>query len=80
MRRVPSTLDVDVPFQSGDDAFLALLEPHLNHLLDAFQPELVLYNAGVDCHGGDALGTLGLTDEGLWRRDITVLAACAERG
>lgn len=41
-------------------------------LLDRFRPDLVLYDAGIDPHKGDALGRLALTDEGLHRRELLV--------
>lgn len=41
-------------------------------LLTDFRPDLVLYDAGIDPHEGDALGRLALTDEGLHRRELLV--------
>lgn len=46
-------------------------------LLDV-KPDLVLYNAGVDVHKDDALGKLGLTNEGILQRDQYVFSACAD--
>ncbi|MGC5195526.1 histone deacetylase, partial [Aphanothece microscopica RSMan92] len=43
------------------------------------QPDLVLYNAGVDPHREDRLGRLCLTDQGLMNRDRLVLDACLRR-
>lgn len=40
------------------------VETHLPGLLDAFRPDLVLYDAGVDPHWEDELGRLRLTDQG----------------
>ncbi|MCG8361761.1 MAG: histone deacetylase, partial [Pseudanabaenales cyanobacterium] len=45
-------------------------------LLSQFQPDLVLYDAGVDPHLGDRLGKLALTDTGLFRREMQVLSTC----
>lgn len=41
-----------------------LVESYLPGLLDAFRPDLVLYDAGVDPHWEDELGRLRLTDQG----------------
>lgn len=49
-------------------------------LLQKVQPELVLYNAGVDVHRDDALGKLALSDDGIAARDRAVFSSCAESG
>ncbi|MEE3715345.1 histone deacetylase [Tumidithrix elongata RA019] len=70
--------DLDVPLPEGmeDDAYLRTLANYLPDLLSAFNPDLVLYDAGVDPHVGDRLGKLALTDTGLYRRDMQVLSTC----
>ena len=40
----------------------------------------MLYQAGVDPHVEDRLGRLGLSDDGLQRRDAYVVATCLARG
>ena len=44
----------------------------LTGTLQDFRPDLVLYDAGVDVHAGDALGRLAVTDDGLRRRELLV--------
>lgn len=78
-RRPPSSLDVDLAAGLGDAAYLALLEKHLPAVF-ALEPELVVYQAGVDPYEGDRLGGLKLTSEGLRRRDELVREACRSRG
>ena len=46
----------------------------LPDLLASVQPDLVLYDAGVDPHQSDALGRLSLSSDGLFRRDMQVQA------
>jgi acetoin utilization deacetylase AcuC-like enzyme len=74
--------DRDVPLREGmeDDEYLRTLANHLPDLLTEFQPDLVLYDAGVDPHIGDRLGKLALTDAGLYRRDMQVLSTCISQG
>lgn len=74
--------DVDVPLARdlGDDAYMETLEATLPPVLDAFAPDLVFYNAGVDPHAADRLGHLALTDDGLLRREAYVLGTVAARG
>ncbi|MFN9360844.1 MAG: histone deacetylase [Pseudanabaena sp.] len=74
--------DRDVPLREGmeDDEYLRTLANYLPDLLTEFQPDLVLYDAGVDPHIGDRLGKLALTDAGIFRRDMQVLSTCVSQG
>lgn len=42
------------------------------------RPALVIYQAGVDCHQDDPLGSLGLTTSQLYERDTRVFKFCKE--
>ncbi len=79
-RKVPSDLDVALPPGTGDAEYLRTLRETLPRLLDRVEPDLVLYDAGVDPHADDKLGHLRLTDEGLASRDRTVMQRCGEHG
>jgi acetoin utilization deacetylase AcuC-like enzyme len=74
--------DLDVPLAAGmtDEDYLALLRSHLFPLLTRLQPDIVLYDAGVDVHQADRLGKLALTNQGIYERDRTVLQACKTSG
>ncbi|MEA5515334.1 histone deacetylase [Nodularia sp. UHCC 0506] len=74
--------DLDVPLMVGmeDDAYLQTLANYLPDLLGAVQPDLVLYDAGVDVHIGDRLGKLALSDTGIFRREMQVLSTCVAAG
>ena len=78
-RKVPSTLDIDLPDGTGDAEYLSLLEEALPKVF-AFRPDLVFYQAGVDPLREDRLGRLALTHAGLAERDRRVLAACRRQG
>jgi len=78
--RPPSSLDIGLAAGAGDAELLDALYGSLPGALDAFAPQLVLYNAGVDPHADDSLGLLTCTDAGLAARDAFVLQQCAERG
>ena len=78
--KVPGTLDVDLPDQTGDTEFLAQLDQHLPRVLDDFAPDLVLYQAGVDPLAGDRFGRLALTEAGLHARDQRVVRGARDRG
>lgn len=75
-----SHLDVALPDGCGDDEYLAALQPALQEALTRANPDLILYQAGVDPLKGDRLGRLSLTHAGLQERDRRVLSAARERG
>ena len=79
-RKQQSDLDVPLAENTEDDAYLAVLQSHLPFLLARLQPDLVMYDAGVDVHKNDQLGKLALSDEGIYERDRTVLQACVTAG
>jgi acetoin utilization deacetylase AcuC-like enzyme len=78
-RKQRSSRDVELADGCGDDDYLALLSRHLPEVLEAAQPDLVLYQAGVDPLQGDALGRLALSHQGLRRRDRLVIDECLAR-
>lgn len=75
-----SDLDVSLPEGMEDEAYLQTLAAYLPDLLVQVQPDLVLYDAGVDPHFDDRLGKLALSDRGLYCRDMQVLSTCLQRG
>jgi acetoin utilization deacetylase AcuC-like enzyme len=75
-----SDLDVPLPVGMDDDAYLQTLAKYLPDLLSEVQPDLVLYDAGVDPHASDRLGKLALTNAGIYRREMQVLSTCAAAG
>ncbi len=79
-RKQQSDLDVPLTEGLGDEAYLGLLADYLPDLLTQVQPDLVIYDAGVDPHQNDRLGKLSLTDRGIFERDKWVLQTCVSRG
>lgn len=78
-RKVPGSLDVDLPDGCGDVDYLGALEGALFELDQRFNPGLVIYLAGADPHEGDRLGRLKLSFDGLMARDRRVFDWCFER-
>lgn len=79
-RKVPSDLDTPLPPEVGDTAYMTMLEKTLPGVLERVEPDLVLYDAGVDVHADDKLGKLELTDAGILARDRYVLERCRAHG
>lgn len=80
VRKAQSTVDVGLPDGIGDDDYMMALENGLTPLVEQTQPDLILYQAGVDCHHDDRLGRLALTDAGLELRDRMVAGLARRSG
>jgi acetoin utilization deacetylase AcuC-like enzyme len=79
-RKQRSSLDVELPDGTGDEAYLMALAPALARGFAAGRPDLVLVQAGVDPLAGDRLGRLALSPDGLYARDEQILATCRAHG
>ncbi|MGQ7790884.1 histone deacetylase family protein [Faunimonas sp. B44] len=80
VRKVPSDLDVALPDGTRDEAYVEVVRRVVPEAVEAFRPNIVFYNAGVDPHRDDRLGRLALSDEGLRERDLFVIDAVREAG
>lgn len=78
-RKARSDWDIALPPGMGDVDYLKVVDDTLSYLLPLYQPDLVIYDAGVDVHRDDALGLLKLTDSGLAMRDNAVIEHCLGR-
>jgi len=78
-RKTRSSRDVGLADGCGDAEYLALLDEHLPEVFEASDPQLVLYQAGVDPLKEDTLGRLSLSHAGLRARDRRVFEAAWSR-
>tara|TARA_R110001592_G_scaffold199938_6_gene448683 strand:+ start:54430 stop:55350 length:921 start_codon:yes stop_codon:yes gene_type:complete len=78
-RKAASDWDIPLPRNTDDHAYLKVVDDVLSYLLPLYQPDIVLYDAGVDVHKDDALGYLALTDAGIANRDRMVIDHCLAR-
>jgi len=74
-----SSRDVELDDGTRDAEYLAILDRHLDEVLDEARPDLVFYLGGSDPYEGDRFGRLGLSKDGLARRDRRVFTACHRR-
>ncbi len=72
-RKEKSNLDIGVADGVGDREYLAILKSCLPKILEAFEPDFLIYQCGVDVLASDRLGRLSLSQSGLKERDKTVL-------
>jgi acetoin utilization deacetylase AcuC-like enzyme len=75
LKKEKSDLDVGVPNGIEDKDYLRLIERYVPQLVEAVEPELIFYLAGVDVLETDKLGRLKLTKEGCRKRDQIVFEA-----
>jgi acetoin utilization deacetylase AcuC-like enzyme len=75
----PSSIDVDLPDDLGDEGYLSWLDEALSSGLRQFTPDLLCYVAGADPYREDQLGGLALTIEGLKKRDELVFRTAKAR-
>ena len=78
-RKQQSDLDVGLDVGLEDADYLKAVGDTLNSLLDTVQPDLVLYDAGVDVWAQDDLGLLNISTQGMHHRDGLVLTTCLKR-
>ncbi|MBV2128129.1 histone deacetylase family protein [Arsukibacterium indicum] len=78
-RKIGSDWDIGLAKQCADAEYLEAVHQSLESLLNWHQPELVLYDAGVDIHQQDELGLLQISTSALYQRDLLVLNACRSR-
>lgn len=72
-RRPPSDLDIDLPNDTDDEAYLSILTETLPRLIAEIAPDMIFYQSAVDVLATDKLGKLALTLEGCKARDEFVL-------
>ena len=75
-----SDLDVGLPAGITDDVYLDEVDRTLTLALKASQPDIVLYDAGVDVFEGDPLGQFAISEEGIRQRDRLVLGELMRQG
>jgi acetoin utilization deacetylase AcuC-like enzyme len=79
LAKMRSNLDVGLADGLGDADYLDVLSRHLPAVLDAADPDIAFYLAGVDVAAGDRYGKLALTEQGIRKRDRFVIEAVRGR-
>lgn len=79
-RKHSSDLDIGLEIGLTDTEYLDIVAHTLESLIRDLNPELVLYDAGVDVWQGDSLGKLDISWLGIAKRDALVLSICQRHG
>jgi acetoin utilization deacetylase AcuC-like enzyme len=77
-RKQQSDWDVALPNGCTDQDYLEAVQQSLDYLLALHQPDLVIYDAGVDIHQQDDLGLLSISTKGVLARDQWVINRCRD--
>lgn len=80
MPRETGDFDLDLPAGTGDEPFLDALALHLERQVTEQRPALIVHVAGADVLADDPITGLGLSPEGLVRRDLLVARVAEEAG
>jgi acetoin utilization deacetylase AcuC-like enzyme len=75
-----SSLDVELPDDTGDDAYLAAVEEGARRAIAAAGADIAVYLAGADPYEGDRLGRMKVSMAGLGERDRIIFRLCKEAG
>ncbi|KAL3905524.1 MAG: hypothetical protein SGILL_009645 [Bacillariaceae sp.] len=79
-QKAHSTYDIGLRDKCEDEEYLQTLEQCVGRAISEVQPDLVLYDAGVDVYEKDKLGRLRITEDGIRQRDFWVLNECVSLG
>ena len=77
-RKSESDYDLELPADSGDEELLAMVAKALD-IAKQFNPELILFQAGVDGLATDALGKLNISRQAMSKRNEMVFDLAVER-
>jgi len=77
-KKPPSTLDIALQDGTGDSEYLRLLGDALDSIFTSFEPQVALYQCGVDVLESDKLGRLSMSVNGCAQRDRMVFSACKQ--
>ena len=75
-KKETSDLDIALETNTGDEAYLKILQEILPKLIREQQPDFIFYLCGVDILATDKLGKLGCSVAGCKERDRSVLQTC----
>ena len=79
-RKPASDFDVPLSRETGDAEFLASFEQVTQMAIAHYQPDLIIYDAGVDIHVDDELGYLNVSTEGIYQRDCLMFQMAKKQG
>ncbi|WP_144206508.1 histone deacetylase family protein [Shewanella donghaensis] len=71
-RKQISDHDIEFNKATNDNEYLSVLRQVVPYLIGIHQPDLIIYDAGVDIHQNDDLGYLNISTSGILERDTFI--------
>lgn len=78
-RKAQSDIDINLPKGMRDDEYLKTVEHTLQDAIERSQPDLIIYDAGVDVYEHDPLGLLNISLQGIRERDALIIQTALEQ-
>lgn len=78
LRKEMSDMDIELATGTTGDEYLFILQHKLREALLIFEPQIILYNSGVDVLAGDRYGKLNLSEAECMERDRIVFKTAVE--
>ena len=78
-RKPNSTIDIPLARDTDSDEFLQQFKSAVTTAITLYQPDFILYDAGVDIHQDDELGYLNVSREALFERDCFMLSLAKQQ-
>lgn len=79
-RKQHSNMDFNLSKGTQDAEYLDTVDSALHLAINTFQPDAIIYDAGVDIHIDDDLGHLHISTEGVFQRDCLMFDTCMLKG
>ncbi|GAM74196.1 histone deacetylase [Vibrio ishigakensis] len=68
-RKPSSDLDIEFARETQDEEFMQSFTSVVELAISLYQPDMIIYDAGVDIHVDDELGYLNISTQGIYQRD-----------
>lgn len=78
-KKPSSDIDIALAKETKDEAFLEHFYSVVETAVNLYQPDFILYDAGIDIHCDDELGYLNVSTQGIYQRDHFILRLAQQR-
>ncbi|KGY11908.1 histone deacetylase [Vibrio tubiashii] len=78
-RKPDSDLDLPLAIETEDSEFLQAFTSVVEMAINLHQPDLIIYDAGVDIHIDDELGYLNISTDAIYQRDSFMFALAKQK-
>ncbi|MDA9558021.1 histone deacetylase [Vibrio sp.] len=79
-RKAQSDIDIGLARNIDDSEFISTFHSVTELAIRTHQPDLIIYDAGIDIHKDDELGYFDVSTQGIYKRDTLMLQMAKEYG